>query len=64
VPNNGVFVNPAGGSWETQSNWLDETIADGVGTIATFSASIPQGNEVAVTLGSTRVIGNLVFDVP
>ena len=64
VADNGFFINPEGGSWETQSNWLDGTIADGLGATATFSAAVPQSEVAAVTLGSSRVIGNLVFDVP
>jgi autotransporter-associated beta strand protein len=56
----GVWVNPAGGAWETAENWLDRAIANGMGATATFGNLEPAG-DVAVRADASRMIGSLLF---
>jgi autotransporter-associated beta strand protein len=56
----GVWVNPSGGAWESPSNWQEDTVASGEGATATFGTLVP-GGDVAVSVGSALTLGNLVF---
>ena len=53
-----VTTTPA--SWDTATNWLDNTIANGAGFTANFSTLDITAN-TTVTLDSDRTIGNLIF---
>ncbi len=60
VQTNGVWINPAGGSWTSGANWAVGVAPQGVGTTADFSTlSLPA--DAAVTLDGARTIGNLIF---
>lgn len=59
LADNGSWNVDANGLWSTGSNWLDGTIADGAGSIATFSNNITASR--TVSLDSARTIGSLVF---
>jgi autotransporter-associated beta strand protein len=55
-----TWTNPAGGDWDTTSNWLDNTAATGSGNTADFS-TLDITADTTVDLDSPRTIGNLVF---
>ncbi|MES2924686.1 MAG: Calx-beta domain-containing protein [Verrucomicrobiota bacterium] len=57
---NGVWINLAGGTWSTASNW-NGIIADGSGNTADFS-TLDLTTATTVTLDTARTIGNLSFD--
>lgn len=55
-----TWTNPAGGGWDTTTNWLDDLVGTGSGSTADFSTlDITAGT--TVDLDSSRSIGNLVF---
>ncbi|MFD0893892.1 tandem-95 repeat protein [Luteolibacter ambystomatis] len=56
----GTWVNAAGGTWNTVTNWNAATIADGANRIADFSTLNLTSNAV-VTLDSTHAVGQLKF---
>ena len=58
--NDGIWINPSGGSWATTGNWAGNTIAEGVENTADFSTLNPTA-DTTVTLDAARSIGNLVF---
>lgn len=60
VAADGVWTNPAGGSWAEATNWASATIADGSGAIADFS-TLDLAANAAVTLDGARTIGTLRF---
>lgn len=57
----GTWINLAGGSWTTATNWLGDVMADGVGSTADFSTlTLPA--DTTVTLDGAKPLGNLIFD--
>lgn len=60
VNTNGTWINPAGGSWTTGTNWNGNAIAGGAGKTADFS-TLDLTADATVTLDGARTIGNLVF---
>ncbi|WP_265594840.1 autotransporter-associated beta strand repeat-containing protein [Haloferula sp. BvORR071] len=60
VAADGVWTNPAGGSWADAANWSGSTIADGSGAIADFS-TLDIAADTTVTLDGARTIGTLHF---
>ncbi len=58
----GFWINPAGGSWATPTNWSANTLPNGPGTSATFGNVItaPQ----TVTLDHNTTIGASTFSSP
>lgn len=59
---NGTWTNADGGalSWNTDTNWLANTIADGSGFTADFN-TLNVTADTTVTLDTDRTIGNLIF---
>lgn len=57
---NGVWTNTAGGSWPASANWQGGTIADGIGSTASFAA-LDLTSDTTVTLDGSRTLGGLVF---
>ena len=60
IAQNGVWNNPGGGSWSSQSNWSGSLVAGGVQADADFSG-INLASDAAVTLNGPRTVGNLIF---
>ncbi len=56
----GIWTNPAGGSWLTDSNWSGNTLANGADAIANFS-TLGLTADATVTLDAPRSVGHLVF---
>ena len=56
----GVWINPAGGSWATAGDWNGGSIADGTSALADFSTLDIAANGT-VTLDGARTIGRLSF---
>jgi autotransporter-associated beta strand protein len=54
---NGVWISPTNGNWSTSGNWQNNTVADGIDSIATFA----QTTGVTVTLDGNRTLGGLSF---
>jgi len=59
-PANGIWTNPAGGSWSTNDNWAGNIIAAGTGNTADFSTLNPTA-DTTITLDAVRSIGTLIF---
>jgi len=57
---NGVWINPNGGSWANSVNWQGGNIAQGIGFTADFSTLSLSAN-ATVTLDGALSIGNLIF---
>jgi len=57
---NGIWLNPAGGSWLTAGNWSGDTLANGAGAVANFS-TLDITADTTVALDWPRGIGHLVF---
>jgi autotransporter-associated beta strand protein len=55
-----VWINPAGGSWETPSDWTNGIIPNQNGGTADFS-QLTLTTNTYVTLDGTPTIGNLIF---
>jgi len=55
-----TWVNPAGGVWDTATNWSANVIASGSGGTADFS-QLDLTADTTVSLASSRTIGNLTF---
>ena len=55
-----TWINPAGGSWTTSSNWLHHVVANGTDLTADFSGLTLTGHNT-VTLDSQPTLGQLVF---
>ncbi|MBN8461065.1 MAG: autotransporter-associated beta strand repeat-containing protein [Verrucomicrobia bacterium] len=55
----GTWSATAGGNWSDPLNWSGNAIADGSGSTASFTSDISA--TAAVTLDSSRSIGNLIF---
>jgi autotransporter-associated beta strand protein len=55
-----MWSNPAGGSWPVAGNWLSGTVANGLSSIADFTAPDLTAN-ATVTLDGSRTIGGLFF---
>ncbi|MCW1916373.1 autotransporter-associated beta strand repeat-containing protein [Luteolibacter sp. GHJ8] len=60
VAADGLWTNPAGGSWASAGNWSAATIADGSGFTADFS-TLDIAADATVTLDGPRTIGILRF---
>jgi autotransporter-associated beta strand protein len=60
VAQSGVWNNPGGGSWSSQSNWSGSQVAGGIQADADFS-SIDLASDATVTLNGARTVGNLLF---
>jgi len=56
----GTWTNLAGGQWNTEGNWLNDTLATGSSSTADFS-TLNITEDTTVDLDSARVVGNLVF---
>ena len=57
---NGIWSNPAGGSWTNSSNWAGGTIADGPDSVADFS-TLNITAAATVTLDGNHTNGTLKF---
>ncbi len=56
----GIWTNPAGGSWTTPANWQGNGIPSGNGFTADFS-TLSLTSTATVTLDAAQLVGNLVF---
>lgn len=56
----GLWTNPAGGSWAEATNWSGSIIADGSGAIANFSTLDLEAN-ATVSLDGPRTVSTLLF---
>ena len=56
----GTWENPASGDYNVADNWVDNTIAGGVGATANFN-SVDLNGDVSVTLNSDVTLGHLIF---
>jgi autotransporter-associated beta strand protein/YVTN family beta-propeller protein len=57
----GTWIKLGGGSWTNATNWSAGTIADGLGSSASFG-TLYLTADATVTLDVARTIGNLTFD--
>ena len=60
APITATWTNPAGGPWDTTSNWLSDIVATGGGSTADFNTLDITG-DTTVHLDSARTISNLIF---
>jgi autotransporter-associated beta strand protein len=56
---NGTWNTTTNGTWTTDTNWVGNIIADGADNNANFTFNIT--NDLNVTLGADRTIGNITF---
>ncbi len=56
----GIWIDPAGGSWSTASEWANNIVPNFSGGTADFS-TLTLGADTSVTLDAAWTIGNLVF---
>ncbi|RYD75041.1 MAG: hypothetical protein EOP84_18910, partial [Verrucomicrobiaceae bacterium] len=55
------WINPAGGLWDTPTNWEGGVVASGAGNTANFGLGTDIAADTVVNLNSSRTIGNLLF---
>lgn len=60
VRTHGVWINSAGGAWNTPANWLNGIVANGADNTAGFG-TLDLTADATVTLDGARTIGQLVF---
>ena len=60
VFNRDPFMNTAGGSWATATNWQNSSVASGAGVAADFS-TLGLSSAPTVTLDGARTVGDLLF---
>ena len=56
---NGVWTNDASSIWSASTNWLNGTVADGVGATADFT--LDNANVDTVTMDASHSLGTLLF---
>jgi fibronectin-binding autotransporter adhesin len=57
---NGIWINPNGGSWANAANWQSGIIPQGADSTADFS-TLSLSADATVTLDGAQTIGNLIF---
>jgi len=60
IYNSPTWLNPVSGLWDTATNWVFNTIADGSSATADFS-QVNLANDVTVSLATVRTNGNILF---
>lgn len=58
VAADGVWINPAGGSWAGTTNWNGGIVAEGTGAVADFT-TLDLTTDATVTLDGNRTVGTI-----